>query len=241
MKICNECGEEKPSECFYKEIKSKDGLRGKCIICFKLYCKRRRATNLEKVKNINKEWREKNREKSKEYSKIYREKNIENIREYGKKYRKNNLNNERARQKEYRKNNLSKLNENRRKRCRSDSRYRLTNNLRCRLWTAIKKYRTKKSARTFDLIGCDIDFFIRYIESKFTKGMMWCNYGDNGWHIDHIKPCASFDLCDPEQQKACFHYTNLQPLWATTEIAVEYGESLEYIGNINKGDKTFSN
>ncbi len=51
--------------------------------------------------------------------------------------------------------------------------------------------------------------------------MSWENYGkgDNGrgmqeWHIDHIKPCASFDLSKPEQQKLCFNYTNLQPLWA---------------------------
>ena len=43
--------------------------------------------------------------------------------------------------------------------------------------------------------------------------MTWQNYGD-GWHIDHIHPCAAFDLTDPEQQKACFHWSNLQPLWA---------------------------
>ena len=53
--------------------------------------------------------------------------------------------------------------------------------------------------------------------------MTWKNYGRNGWHIDHILPCSSFDLTDPEQRRKCFHYTNLQPLWE--------------IDNIRKSDK----
>ena len=42
--------------------------------------------------------------------------------------------------------------------------------------------------------------------------MSWDNHSFKGWHIDHIKPIASFDLSDPEQLKACCHYTNMQPL-----------------------------
>lgn len=42
--------------------------------------------------------------------------------------------------------------------------------------------------------------------------MTWANYGE--WHIDHILPCASFNLSDYKEQQKCFHYTNLQPLWA---------------------------
>ena len=44
------------------------------------------------------------------------------------------------------------------------------------------------------------------------------NQGRYGWHIDHIKPCASFDLSDPKQQLKCFNYKNLQPLWAEENI-----------------------
>ena len=64
----------------------------------------------------------------------------------------------------------------------------------------------------------------QYLEKQFTKGMSWDNYGNpNGdhtscWHIDHIKPCASFDLTQEDQQKECFHYTNLQPLWAIDNL-----------------------
>jgi ribosomal protein L37AE/L43A len=71
--------------------------------------------------------------------------------------------------------------------------------------------RGKKSARTLELIGCDIQFFKRWIEQQFARGMTWENFGE--WHIDHKLPCASFDLTKPEQQRACFHYSNLRPLW----------------------------
>ncbi len=55
-----------------------------------------------------------------------------------------------------------------------------------------------------------------WLAAKFTNGMAWDDYGD--WHIDHILPCISFDLSDENQQKICFHYTNLQPLWATDNL-----------------------
>jgi hypothetical protein len=86
--------------------------------------------------------------------------------------------------------------------------------LRSRLSQEIRKVKTKKSARTMDLAGCDIEYLVEYLEDQFQDGMNWENHGRDGWHIDHIKPCASFDLTKIEQQKQCFHYTNLQPLWA---------------------------
>jgi hypothetical protein len=67
------------------------------------------------------------------------------------------------------------------------------------------------------MIGCSVDACRKHIEQQFLTGMDWDNYGT--WHIDHIRPCASFDLTDPEQQKQCFHYTNLQPLWAAENLA----------------------
>ena len=57
-----------------------------------------------------------------------------------------------------------------------------------------------------------------HLEAQFKPGMTWDNYGLKGWHVDHIRPCASFDLRDPEQQRRCFHYTNLQPLWAEENL-----------------------
>lgn len=88
--------------------------------------------------------------------------------------------------------------------------------MRARLWLALKG--KNKTSTTLDLIGCDTEELRRHLESQFTKGMNWNNYGINGWHVDHIEPCASFDLTDEDQQKKCFHYTNLQPLWAKDNL-----------------------
>ena len=67
--------------------------------------------------------------------------------------------------------------------------------------------------------------------------MTWKNHGTI-WEIDHIKACSNFDLTKLEEQKQCFHYTNLQPLFKTTEIAEKHGYINE-IGNRNKGNKSY--
>ena len=72
-----------------------------------------------------------------------------------------------------------------------------------------------KKSSALKLIGCSIPELKIYLENKFLPGMHWNNWNKDGWHIDHIRPCTSFDLTDEEQQKECFHYSNLQPLWAS--------------------------
>lgn len=91
--------------------------------------------------------------------------------------------------------------------------FKIIKNLRCRLNAVIRG--KVKGGHLKDFLGCTSDELKIYLESKFKPGMSWDNYGVHGWHIDHIKPCAKFDMTDPEEQRRCFHYTNLQPLWAT--------------------------
>ena len=91
---------------------------------------------------------------------------------------------------------------------RSNVKNRIRLNLGTRLYLAVEK----KHGNTMELTGCSKEDLYTHLESKFTEGMNWENYGK--WHIDHIKPCASFDLTKEEEQKKCFHWTNLQPLWA---------------------------
>lgn len=89
-----------------------------------------------------------------------------------------------------------------------------------RLRNRIRDYLKLKnrSYRTIDLLGCNIQFFKDYLESKFKDNMNWEEFNLGKIHIDHIKPCCSFDLTKEEEQKKCFHYTNLQPLWAKENL-----------------------
>lgn len=94
--------------------------------------------------------------------------------------------------------------------------------LRKRIRRAINQQGVRKKTQLS--LGCDIKFLRAYLETRFEKGMIWDNYG-SGWHIDHVKPLASFDLSKKSEQLKANHYTNLQPLWASD--------------NLSKGDKHF--
>lgn len=93
---------------------------------------------------------------------------------------------------------------------RNDLEWKIAKSLRDRLYKAVS--RGDKSISAIDLVGCSIEQLITHLEGLFADGMSWDNYGM--WHIDHAKPCISFDLTKKEQQKECFHYSNLRPLWA---------------------------
>lgn len=101
------------------------------------------------------------------------------------------------------------------RRSKQDPRFRLEQYLRTRIYDALKGAR--KSARTRELLGCTILELRAHLESRFRPGMTWENYGPV-WHVDHRRPCANFDLLDPAQQQKCFHYTNLQPLFAKENL-----------------------
>lgn len=98
-----------------------------------------------------------------------------------------------------------------------DPHWIIANRLRSRIWHALKRGAATKSASTVALLGCSIQELRVHLENQFTAGMSWQNQGD--WHIDHKVPCVSFDLTDPEQQKVCFHFSNLQPLWAVDNLS----------------------
>ena len=87
----------------------------------------------------------------------------------------------------------------------------LTGLLRHRVKQALKVKNNYKEEHTMDYVSCDLKFLREYIEKQFDENMNWDNQGDY-WHLDHIKPCASFDLSKKDEIKKCFHYSNIQPM-----------------------------
>jgi len=126
-----------------------------------------------------------------------------------------------SRSKAYAKANRDKLNANRRSRMETDIQFKISATLRSRLFRALRN--NQKTGSAVRDLGCSIPELKTYLESKFQPGMTWGNWSHAGWHIDHIKPLASFDLGDRNQLLEACNYTNLQPLWA--------------IDNFSKGDK----
>jgi hypothetical protein len=109
-----------------------------------------------------------------------------------------------------------RINQYRKDRKSKNQSFYLACRLRVRIAMAIRYSGAKKSSKTNDLCGCDISFLKNYLEARFLPGMNWENRSE--WHIDHIIPCKAFDLSNPEQQKKCFHYSNLRPLWVKDNL-----------------------
>ena len=163
--------------------------------------------NIEKRKKTAKLWREKNKEYLKKVKREWYEKNCMNNLKY------------KAHRKKYNQKNLHKYRKRDRERYRTDPMFRMRKILRAQVTYSIKRgfKLGEKCAPTLKLLDIpSIEWFWKYIQSKFKPGMTVENQGK--WHIDHILPCSAFDLRCPVQQLACFHYSNLQPLWAKDNI-----------------------
>ena len=123
--------------------------------------------------------------------------------------------------KEYKKLNSEKTSKQKMKykrdRMKRDITFKILHRLRTRILLVL--HGKKKAESSMNLLGCTAEHLKKHLEEQFKDDMSWENYGIKGWHIDHIKPCASYDLSIIEEQKECFHYTNLQPLWWFENLA----------------------
>jgi hypothetical protein len=214
MKTCTKCSLEKPLNNFVKNKRQKDGYHYICKPCHKLY----KEQNKDRIQNRHKEWLNNNKEYISSYNKQYNINNFEKKKQSIDKWWKNNPNY----QKEWKS-----------KKYNSDIEYRIKDNLRSRFYNAITNQ--FKIQSIIDLLDCSVNELKHYLESLFKPEMTWDNHGEI-WEIDHIIPCSKFNLTEEKQQKECFHYTNLQPLFKTTKIAESFGYN-DQIGNRNKSNK----
>jgi len=66
-----------------------------------------------------------------------------------------------------------------------------------------------------DVVGYSIEDLMEHLESHFSDGMTWDNYGRNGCHVDHIVPVSWFNFSSVQDSdfRRCWSLENLQPAW----------------------------
>ena len=122
-----------------------------------------------------------------------------------------------AKHREYNKANKEGIAARKRKRYRSDPAYAMSMRLRRRMASAVKAAGLdKKCDSSSELLGISPQGLKEWLEAQFTEGMTWENRSD--WHVDHIVPCTAFDLLVEQNQRICFWYKNLQPMWAEENL-----------------------
>lgn len=194
--ICTKCNIEKLFSEFHKDSRNSSKFRKQCKLCMNKSSREYKRKNKEKIHKKNKEYFEKNRELNKIKCREYKIKNPSWFKNWQKK-------NESKRKKYLKKYNQKSL-------------IRVKNSLRSRI-NYLMNNEENINPRTLDLLGCKYDFLISHLESKFTTGMSWENYGYYGWHIDHIIPLSSAKTV--EELKSLYHYSNLQPLWSRDNLS----------------------
>lgn len=186
-------------EYFYYHSRCKGRLRPHCKVCALAQSREYAENNKERLLAKSKEYQKSHQEQIRASRKDWYQKHREYAINRAVEYKRAHLEQAKAAKARYEK-----------KRLASSIEYRLLFNMRRRLNGALKGL--LKASTTATLIGCSTVELRHYLEEKFQPGMSWANYGQ--WHIDHIRPCSSYDFSSPQQQTECFHFKNLQPLWA---------------------------
>jgi hypothetical protein len=186
------------------QIKNSDK---KCKSCRKLYIKNHYIQNKEKYLEHSKDWKESNKEKDKELRVIHYQENKEYYKSKSYEWKENNP----ERHKEY----------------MNGWRKEWINNPSNKLKSILYKFVNtglkgkNKNQSSLNILGLNNwEEFKQHIESQFSDGMTWENYGkgknNETWHVDHIIPLSSA-LTEDEVYKLN-HYTNLKPMWCSDNI-----------------------
>lgn len=160
-----------------------------------------------------KEWKRRNKERERLNNKRWYEENKTFVAQRKAKFYLDHLEEEKSRTSKWKKNNKNKINNL----LKSNPSRRISQLIRSKICKLLSG--KQKTSKTIDYLGCSFDDFIKHIEKQFLPNMNWSNYGLRGWHLDHIKPLALFDLTKDDEIRKAWHYTNLRPLWAKDNLA----------------------
>lgn len=207
MKTCNKCDLEKDESKFYKHSSTRDRLFHFCIECFNVMTKTPEALAAKKARQATPEYKAVKRA----YDSTPEQRVLDKLHKSTPEFKIH-----------------VRLHE--KERYATDIKFKLAKNLRSRMSKAIKRnFKTGSAVRD---LGCTIDELKIHLSKGFYPNpetgeeMTWDNYNFHGWHVDHIRPLASFDLTSKEELLKACHFTNLQPLW--------------WFDNLKKSDKTCS-
>jgi hypothetical protein len=243
MKICNnpKChlvGTPQPLDEFSKNKNSKDGLSNRCKVCVKFSVKQSYLKNqqyyIKRETEKHKIWKQNNPEKYQIQKDKFNKKYKENG--YWEKYYQNN----KERLLSYSKQDIvkEKRNLNWKKKYQNDIGFKLQTVMKSNFHLFFKDKGKNKNLSFNKIASYTFNQLQSYLESKFRKGMCWENFGDV-WEIHHIKPQNLFNILNIEEVKECWSLDNLFPLWKTTEISKQFGDTLK--GNRNIGKKEIYN
>jgi hypothetical protein len=216
-KICKYCKIEKELIDFSKNKNTKDNLQPSCRKCMSDVSKLWKLNNIEKSKEIKRNYYQNNIKGNREEANIYSTKWRLNNKDKTSKYNDNWLLKNKNYQKEYMLKNKGYMNKYFKKRMSEDSVFKIHHNTRNLIKNSFKRACNgtyKKGLKTESILGCSIAEFIEFISNKFTKGMNMENHGE--WHFDHVIPISTAKTEDDIIRLN--HYTNFQPLWAVDNL-----------------------
>jgi len=222
-KVCKVCNKTLPSSSFNKRKGTVDGLNTHCKCCYSLLRKKQKESRNNIITKITipdftqKCFKCLEKKHSSEFPiRIRCINNIGNICNDCQPMSSWTKDKQKLSDKKYREKNKEKLQE-KHKRNGKQIKNRLRNSMRARIIESLKHYNLRKSNKTINFIGCSIHQLHSWFEYQFVEGMTWLNYGE--WHIDHVRPCCSFNMTNQSDISECFNWKNIQPLWKDKNLS----------------------
>lgn len=214
-KACTNCGQMRLLEEYNKKAEAKDGLRARCRPCQQNDSKSYAAVNKEKISAKGRAYHKANPDKVKawylarladplakkaraEYAAAYYRKNKDRCNQMIRDWQLTNPHKRIGYQRKY----------------ALDPKAKMSSAIRACIRSEIVKG-SKGGRVTFQLLGYSPEQLMTHLEKQFRDGMSWENYGRGGWHVDHIRPLASYNYRTPDDPefKDAWGLANLQPLW----------------------------